>query len=107
MVWGHRRDPEGYRQALEDIDAALPQIMATLGDQDLLIITADHGCDPTFKGTDHTREHAPLLAWRRGLRRAVDLGDRASFADVAATIAEFFGAQERFDAVSFLTELEG
>ena len=106
MVWGHRRDPEGYKNALEAFDARLSEIMATLGEDDLLIITADHGCDPTFKGTDHTREHAPLIAWHRGMKAAVDLGDRASFADVAATLAEYFGAPERFEATSFLGELE-
>jgi phosphopentomutase len=74
---------------------------------DLLIITADHGCDPTFRGTDHTREYAPLLARKTETRRHRYLGDRQTFADVAATIAEYFGLRERYGAASFLKELEG
>ncbi len=107
MVYGHRRDTRGYADALEAFDAKLPDIMALLGDEDLLLITADHGCDPTFRGTDHTREMVPLVAWHRGMKKTVDLGTRQTFADVAATVAEFFGLEERFQAKSFLGEMEG
>ena len=73
--------------------------------EDLLIITADHGCDPTFPGTDHTREYIPLLVWYPGMEKLVDLGTRATYADIAATVAEFLGLPQRFGATSFLREL--
>ena len=82
-------------------------MMRLMNDEDLLIITADHGCDPTFKGTDHTREYVPIICWSRSLNTGVNLGVRSTYADMAATIAEFFGLDERFDAVSFLPELMG
>ncbi|NLD35167.1 MAG: phosphopentomutase [Clostridiales bacterium] len=107
MVYGHRRDTRGYADALEAFDKRLPDIMALMGEEDMLLITADHGCDPTFRGTDHTREMVPLVAWRRGMQAPVDLGLRQTFADVAATVAEFFGLDERFQATSFLKEMEG
>ena len=107
MIWGHRRDVKGYAQALEAFDAALPCIKETMGPQDLLIITADHGCDPTFRGSDHTREYVPLIVWHQGMKNAIDLGTRATFADVAATISESFGLSQRFGATSFLDRLEG
>ncbi len=106
MVHGHRRDVKSYAEALADFDAAVPEILSRMGEDDLLLITADHGCDPTFRGTDHTREYAPLLAWRRGAERHKHLGDRGSFADVAATIAECFGLDARYGADSFTKELE-
>ena len=107
MIWGHRRDVKGYAQALEAFDAALPSIKETMGPQDLLIITADHGCDPTFRGSDHTREYVPLIVWHQGMKNAIDLGTRATFADVAATVSESFGLSQRFGATSFLDRLEG
>ena len=76
-----------------------------MDDHDLLMITADHGCDPTYSGTDHTRERVPILAWHRGMRRAIDLGTRDSYADIAATVCEGFGLPERFGAKSFWQEL--
>jgi len=106
MIHGHRRDPAAYARALSEFDAALADIQALMRPEDLLILTADHGCDPTFRGTDHTREHAPLIAWRQDMRRHHHLGDRGSFADIAATIAHFFGLPQRFDAQSFLEEIQ-
>jgi phosphopentomutase len=106
MLYGHRRDPEAYAGALKAFDDALPRFQEKVGEDDLMIITADHGCDPTFRGTDHTREYAPMLAWRPGLTGHRHLGDRDSFADIAATISEFFGLKGRYDAQSFLKELE-
>ncbi len=91
MLYGHRRDTEGYARALEDFDAALPDIEAALKDGDLLIITADHGNDPTFRGTDHTREYVPLLVYGKRARSGVNLGTRDSLADVGQTIADNFG----------------
>jgi len=89
MLYGHRNDPEGYAKALEEFDAAVPAIKARAQPGDLILITADHGNDPTFPGTDHCREYVPLLVW--GPRaRALDLGVRATFADVGATVADVF-----------------
>ena len=91
MLYGHRNDPIGYAQALRDFDAAIPRITAAMSDTDLLIITADHGCDPTTPSTDHSREYVPLLAYGKRLAHGVDLGERSSFSDIAATLAEIFG----------------
>ncbi len=105
-IYGHRRDVEGYGRALEYFDARLPEFYRLMGPEDLLIITADHGCDPAFKGTDHTREYAPLLIYRKGMRGQHPIGTRATFADTAATIAEYFGLPQRFGAESYLKEIE-
>ncbi len=104
-VYGHRRDVKGYGQALEYFDARLPEFQALMGEEDLLIITADHGCDPAFKGTDHTREYVPLLVWGKGMTDQHPIGTRSSFADTAATIAEYFGLEARFGAKSYLREI--
>lgn len=89
--YGHRRDPQGYARCLEEFDAWLPTLLDHLRDDDLLIITADHGNDPTYRGTDHTREYVPLLALVKGGAKGQDLGVRSTFADVGATLAEHFG----------------
>ncbi|HKP70022.1 MAG TPA: phosphopentomutase [Pyrinomonadaceae bacterium] len=91
MLYGHRRDPEGYAAALERFDARLPEIVAAMNDDDLLIMTADHGNDPTKEGSDHTREYAPLLVYGKSATEGADLGTRESLADIGATIAENFG----------------
>lgn len=104
MLYGHRRDTEGYAKALEHFDSRLPEIIAALHDDDLLILTADHGNDPTYKGSDHTREYAPLLVYGKTAKPGVDLGTRGSLSDIGQTIAENFG----FDLVagdSFLADL--
>jgi phosphopentomutase len=104
MLYGHRRDVEGYARALEHFDARLPEIEAAMREGDLLIITADHGNDPTFPGSDHTREYAPLIVYGKRARAGVHLGDRKSLADIGQTIAENFGL--RLSAgESFLSEL--
>ena len=90
MLYGHRRDVEGYARALEHFDARLPEIEAAMSERDLFILTADHGNDPTYRGTDHTREYVPLLAYGRRARAAVNLGTRRSLADMGQTIAENF-----------------
>jgi phosphopentomutase len=90
MLFGHRLDPLGFGRALEEFDGWLPRLLERLEPYDLLLITADHGCDPTTPGTDHSREYVPLMAWHSRLRRGPDLGERDSFADVAATIADLF-----------------
>jgi len=91
MLYGHRRDTEGYAQALEHFDSRWPEIEKAMNADDLVIITADHGNDPTYPGTDHTREYAPLLVFGKGARRGVDLGTRSSLADIGYTIAANFG----------------
>ena len=102
MKYGHRRDVQGYQRALETFDAQLPTLLSLLRDDELLIITADHGCDPIFKGTDHTREYIPVLVAGPAVK-PVDLGIRESFADIAATIAELL-LNER-DEGSFAREI--
>jgi phosphopentomutase len=93
MLYGHRRDTEGYAKALEHFDSSLPHIEAAMRDGDLMIITADHGNDPTFPGTDHTREYAPLLVYGKTARPGVNLGTRGSLADIGQTVAENFGVK--------------
>jgi len=105
MVYGHRNDPIGYAQALSYFDQKLPEVFSLMGPEDLLMITADHGVDPTFPGTDHTREHVPILCWHIGMKKLVDLGVRDTFADMAATIAEYLGLPQRFSAKSFLNDI--
>ncbi len=90
MVYGHRRDPVGYARALEAFDRRLPEIRARIRPGDLLVVTADHGNDPTHTGSDHTREHVPVLAWRAD-RPPGPLGRRDTLADVGATVATFLG----------------
>jgi phosphopentomutase len=91
MLYGHRRDVEGYARALEHFDSRLPEIESAMREDDLLIITADHGNDPTYRGTDHTREYAPLLVYGKRARAGVNLGDRGSLSDIGQTVAENFG----------------
>lgn len=105
MLYGHRNDPEGFAGALRYFDAKLPEIQALMGDEDLLIVTADHGCDPCFPGTDHTREYIPLMVWHKGMTGCTDLGTRATYADVAATCAQWLGLPQRFGATSFVDQL--
>jgi phosphopentomutase len=91
MLYGHRRDTEGFALALEHFDSRVPEIEATMREDDLMIITADHGNDPSFPGSDHTREYAPLLVYGKKARHGVNLGTRASLSDIGQTIAENFG----------------
>ncbi|HEY5674354.1 MAG TPA: phosphopentomutase [Malonomonas sp.] len=105
MLYGHRRDAEGFAAALEAFDSWLPQLYACMRSDDLLLISADHGCDPTMPGTDHTREYVPLLAWSPSLATGMELGLRSCFADVAATIAENFSLSCE-NGKSFLSQLQ-
>lgn len=91
MLYGHRRDTEGYAKALEHFDSRLPEIESAMRDDDVMMITADHGNDPTFPGTDHTREYAPLLVYGKTARGSINLGTRDSLADIGQTIADNFG----------------
>ncbi len=91
MVYGHRNNAAGYAHALEEVDARMQEILARLRQDDLLFISADHGCDPTTSSTDHSREYVPLLVWGESVRANVNLGIRSSFADLGATAAELLG----------------
>ncbi len=90
MLYGHRRDLEGYARALEHFDERLPEIESALRPRDLLIITADHGNDPAYRGADHTREYTPLLVYGAGAQAGVELGTRRSLSDIGQTIADNF-----------------
>ena len=104
MLYGHRRDTEGYARALEHFDTRLPEIESMMRNDDLLMITADHGNDPTFRGSDHTREYAPLLVFGKSAHPGTNLGTRLSLADIGQTIAENFGLKLTAGK-SFLREL--
>ncbi|MFH1962103.1 MAG: phosphopentomutase, partial [bacterium] len=101
MLYGHRNDIEGYKRALEEFDQALPEIIRAMRETDLLIITADHGCDPTTPSTDHSREYVPLLVYGAAIRQGVNLGIRQTFADVGKTIAEIFEVKGLKNGESF------
>ncbi len=101
MLYGHRRDTEGYAKALEHFDNRLPEIFDVLKDDDLLVLTADHGNDPTKEGSDHTREYVPLIAYGKNAMQGINLGTRGSLADIGATVAENFGLKLK-DGASFL-----
>ena len=106
MLYGHRRDVAGFARALEEFDKKLPEIMRLLGEDGLLILTADHGCDPSFTAhTDHTRERVPLLVWGLGIEEGVNLGERATFADLSATALEALGVSEKLDGTSFYRDI--
>jgi phosphopentomutase len=102
MLYGHRLDAAGFGRALEMFDAQLQSLLEVLRPGDLLLLTADHGCDPTTPGTDHSREAVPVLAWDPLWRQGKDLGVRATFADVAATIADYFAIESVVPGESFL-----
>jgi phosphopentomutase len=105
MLYGHRNDVKGYAQALREVDRRLPQLFGQLLPEDLLVITADHGCDPTTASTDHSREYVPLLVYKPGIRGNVDLGTRSTFADVGQSIAAYFGLSPLPQGTNFLPEI--
>ena len=104
MLYGHRRDTEGYARALETFDTRWPELEAAMGEDDLVIITADHGNDPTYPGTDHTREYAPLIVYGKKAKPGIDLGTRESLSDIGSTIAENFGLNLKAGK-SFLSQI--
>lgn len=107
MVYGHRRNPAGFGAALEAVDRRLPEVLSRLGRDDLTVITADHGCDPTWPAhTDHTREYVPLLIHGPNLTNITDLDQRGSLADCGQTIAELFGLDRLANGTSFAKELQ-
>ena len=103
-TWGHRRDALGYGKGLEEFDKRLPEIIEAMQEEDLLIINADHGCDPTYKGTDHTREYVPLLAYSKSLK-SVNLGTLKSFADIGQSVADYLGAEPIRNGESFINKM--
>lgn len=105
MLYGHRNDVRGFARALEEFDRALPRIMRAMGGSDILVITADHGCDPTTPSTDHSREYVPMLMYGKPIRTGLVLGDRESLADLGATLADMLGISYRGSGISFAQEV--
>jgi phosphopentomutase len=101
MLYGHRRDVEGYANALEYLDNRLPEVLELMGEGDVLILCADHGCDPTWPGSDHTREHIPVLVYGAGITPG-SLGRRDSFADIGQSLAVHFGLPAMDYGTSFI-----
>lgn len=105
MMYGHRNDIDGYAKAATVFDEQLKTFVANMKDDDILMITADHGCDPGFRGTDHSREYVPLLVYGKNIKENVNLGTRGSFADIAATIQDIFGVKQLTAGKSFKDEI--
>ncbi len=103
--FGHRRDVAGYRQAIEEVDARLPELFEAMKPSDLLIILADHGNDPAYSGTDHTREYIPLLIYGDAVKAGTNIGTRQTFADVAATVSDILGIPATANGTSFKNEI--
>ncbi|CEN79904.1 phosphopentomutase [Paraclostridium sordellii] len=103
--YGHRRDVEGYKKALEEFDSRIPEIIDNMKDDDILIINADHGNDPTYKGTDHTREYIPVLVYGKNINKGYNLGTRKSFADIGATVADILNVDLPKHGESFKSEI--
>ena len=108
MVYGHRNDIDGYAKALSRFDEQLPRIIDALRDEDILIITADHGCDPSTPSTDHSREYVPMIAYGKQIKKGNNIGTRDSFSDIAATVLEYLDIKQQVAGKSFLQDiLEG
>lgn len=107
MMYGHRNDVDGYAKALTYFDENLPRIIEGLQDDDILMITADHGCDPSTPSTDHSREHTPLVMVGKKIKAGVNLGTRETFADISATILDYFGIHGKTQGTSFLNDILG
>lgn len=105
MLWGHRRDSQGYARALREVDAWVPLVQQRMRSSDALFFSADHGVDPTFRGTDHTRESVPLLAYGEPVRPGIDLGVRSTMADLGQTLAEAFGVGALATGTSFARDM--
>lgn len=105
MLFGHRNDPGGYAEALTAVDAWIPKLQSSMKDGDMAIITADHGCDPTTASTDHSREYIPILIFGNKVKKGVDLGVRSTFADIGATILDYFNLKNQVKGSSFLSNI--
>ncbi|MDN5352209.1 MAG: phosphopentomutase [Clostridiales bacterium] len=103
--FGHRRNVDGYRKAIEEMDARLPELMDAMNEDDVLIIMADHGNDPTYKGTDHTREYIPILVYGTPVKGGASIGTRKTFSDIAATVADMFGIEATAYGTSFKNDI--
>ena len=106
MLYGHRNDPKGYGKAIEDFDNRLQEIYSKLGKDDILMLTADHGCDPTTESTDHSREYIPILVYGENIK-PINIGTRKSFTDISKTILEYFNIDNNIDGESFLKNILG
>lgn len=105
MLYGHRNDPKGYGKALEDFDNRLQEIYSKMTDEDIFIITADHGCDPTTSSTDHSREHIPILVYGKNVKPGVNIGTRERFSDIGKTILDFFNVKNELVGDSFFNKI--
>lgn len=101
MLYGHRNDTEGYAKALVEADKRIPEIISNMNEEDVLIITADHGCDPTTKSTDHSREYIPVLVYGKNLKAGVDIGIRKSYSDIGKTILELLDIKNNLQGIGF------
>jgi phosphopentomutase len=106
MMFGHRNDYDGYYNAIKEFDVRLPEILEKLNDEDILIITADHGCDPTTSSTDHSREYIPLLVYGKNVRPGSAVGIRESFSDIGKTILEYLDIPNTLYGESFLKDIK-
>mgnify|MGYP000944175067 CR=1 FL=1 len=106
MLYGHRNDVKGYGASIEALDKRIPELLKALNDNDVLILTADHGCDPTTPSTDHSREYVPVLVYGKSLKKGVDLGILNSFSDIGATVLDLFGVESKLEGSSFLSDIK-
>ena len=107
MVYGHRNNTEGYGRALEEFDSRIPELIAAMKEDDVLMITADHGCDPTTPSTDHSREYIPILIYGNNIKHGTDLGTRKSYSDIGKTIAELLDIDAHIAGDSFAEVIKG
>jgi len=105
MIYGHRNDIDGYAKALTYFDEQLPRILAGLWEDDILMITADHGCDPATPSTDHSREYIPLVMYGNKVKSGANIGTKTTFSDMAATILEYFNIQKKVSGTSSLKDI--
>jgi phosphopentomutase len=106
MQFGHRNDYTGYYNAIREFDGKLPEILERMKDEDILIITADHGCDPTTASTDHSREYIPVLVFGKSIRAGADLGVRKTFSDIGKTVLDYLEIENDLYGESFLKEIQ-
>ena len=103
--YGHRNDVDGYAKALRDFDLKLPRILEGIREDDIIMFTADHGCDPSTVSTDHSREYVPLLVYGKKIKKGINLGTRSTFADISATILDYFNIESQLEGRTFLKDI--
>ena len=106
MLYGHRNDVDGYAKALSYFDKQLPKLLGLMKEGDVLMITADHGCDPSTPSTDHSREYTPFLMYQYGQTKGVNLKTRKTFADIGSTVLDYFGVESKLDGTSVLEDID-